>query len=146
MGAARAYAPYIVLPFAVAVGTVGYFIETRFRKNEKWAQEKPSTLEERTLRQIDALEDPTKVQSLKYKEGMPQTIFERNQGYKTGFTGRSMELGETSADSRSWQDRCSMSIFKLIHLEKCSSLNLKKKNYVSEVIDNNIGKKMFKPL
>lgn len=101
MGAARAYAPYIVLPFAVAVGTVGCFIETRFRKNEKWAQEKPSTLEERTLRQIDALEDPTKVQSLKYKEGMPQTIFERNQGYKTGFTGRSMELGETSADSRS---------------------------------------------
>ena len=101
MGAARAYAPYIVLPFAVAVGTVGYFIETRFRKNEKWAQEKPSTLEERTLRQIDTLEDPTKVQSLKYKEGMPQTIFERNQGYKTGFTGRSMELGDTTADSRS---------------------------------------------
>ena len=101
MGAARAYAPYIVLPFAAVVGTVGYFIENRFRKNEKWAQEKPSTLEERTLRQIDTLEDPTKVQSLKYREGMPQTIFERNQGYKTGFTGRSMELGDTSPDSRS---------------------------------------------
>ena len=100
-GAARAYAPYIVLPFAIAVGTVGYFVETRLRKNEKWARQKPSTLEERTLRQIDALEDPTKVESLKYKEGIPQTIFERNQGYKTGFTGRSIELGENSADSQS---------------------------------------------
>ena len=101
MGAARAYAPYIVLPFAVAVGTVGYFVETRIRNSDKWAKEKPSTLEERTLRQIDALEDATKVQSLKYKEGIPNTIFERNQGYKTGFTGRSLELGETAADSRS---------------------------------------------
>ena len=100
MGAVRAYAPYIVLPIAVAVGTVGYYAETRLRKNDKWAKQKPSTLEERTLRQIDALEDPTKVQSLKYKEGIPQTMFERNQGYKTGFTGRSIELGETaSADA-----------------------------------------------
>ena len=99
MGAARAYAPYIVLPFAVVVGSVGYFIETRVRKNDKWAKEKPSTLEERTLRQLDGLEDPTKVQSLKYKEGIPKTMFDRNQGYKTGFTGRSLELGETSADT-----------------------------------------------
>lgn len=98
MGAARAYAPYIVLPVAVIVGSVGYFIESRVRKNDKWNKEKPSTLQERTLRQLDALEDPTKVQSLKYKEGIPTTMFERNQGYKTGFTGRSLELGETSGE------------------------------------------------
>ena len=100
MGAARRYAPYIVLPVSVAVGSVGYFIETRVRKNDKWAKEKPSTLEERTLRQLDALEDPTKVQNLKYKEGIPTTMFDRNQGYKTGFTGRSLELGETSGDPK----------------------------------------------
>lgn len=98
MGAARAYAPYVVLPIAVVVGSIGYFIETRVRNNDKWAKEKPSTLEERTLRQLDAQDDPTNVQSLKYKEGIPGTIFDRNQGYKTGFTGRSIELGETSAD------------------------------------------------
>lgn len=99
VGITRQYAPYVVLPFAVAVGTIGYFVETRLRTNDKWAKEKPSTLEERTLRQIDSLDDPTKVQSLKYKEGMPQTIFDRNQGYKTGFTGRSLELGEKSAET-----------------------------------------------
>ena len=101
MGAARTYAPYVVLPIAVVVGSVGYFIETRVRNSEKWAKEKPSTLEERTLRQLDALEDPTDVQSLKYKEGIPRTMFDRNQGYKTGFTGRSLELGErsTAADT-----------------------------------------------
>ena len=97
VAAARTYAPYVVLPIAVVVGSVGYFIETRVRNSEKWAKEKPSTLEERTLRQLDTSEDPTNVQSLKYKEGIPGTIFERNQGYKTGFTGRSIELGETSA-------------------------------------------------
>jgi len=99
MAAARRYAPYVVFPVAVAVGSVGYLIETRVRNKEKWAKEKPSTLEERTLRQLDALEDPTRVQSLKYNEGIPTTVFDRNQGYKTGFTGRSLELGETSSDS-----------------------------------------------
>jgi len=98
MGAARVYAPYVVLPVAVVVGSIGYFIETRVRNKEKWAKEKPSTLEERTLRQLDALEDPTEVRSLKYREGIPTTMFDRNQGYKTGFTGRSLELGESSAD------------------------------------------------
>lgn len=97
MAAARTYAPYVVLPVAVVVGSVGYFIETQVRNSDKWAKEKPSTLEERTLRQLDSLEDPTNVQSLKYKEGIPGTIFDRNQGYRTGFTGRSFELGETSA-------------------------------------------------
>lgn len=99
LAAARTYAPYVVLPFAVVVGSVGYFVENRWRTNEKWSKEKPSTMEERTLRQIDSLDDPTKVQSLKYREGIPQTIFERNQGYKTGFTGRQIQLGEKSSET-----------------------------------------------
>lgn len=99
LAAARTYAPYVVLPVAVVVGSVGYYVENRVRTSEKWSKEKPSTMEERTLRQIDSLDDPTKVQSLKYREGIPQTIFERNQGYKTGFTGRRIELGEKSSES-----------------------------------------------
>lgn len=99
--AVRAYAPYVVLPAAVVVGTVGYFVETRFRKNSKWAQENPSTLEERSDRQLDVAEDPTKVASLEYRAGTPGTIFERNQGYRTGLTGRSLKLGETSESKSS---------------------------------------------
>ena len=94
--AARYYAPYAVLPFAIVVGSMGYFVETRLRNNEKWTKEKPSTMEERTFRQLDTQDDPTKVKSLSYGEGIPQTIFERNQGYKTGFTGRSLQLGGDS--------------------------------------------------
>ena len=94
--AIRSYAPYVVLPFAVAVGTVGYLIETNFRQNSKWSSGNPSTLDERSDRQLDVPEDPTQVADLDYKTAMPKTMFDKNQGKKVGFTGRSLQLGETT--------------------------------------------------
>lgn len=93
---ARAYAPYLVFPFALTVGAIGYIFESRFRNQEKWQNAPESTLEERSNRQLDKLLDVTEVGQLKYGEGIPKTMFDRNQGYKRGFTGRSIELDENT--------------------------------------------------
>lgn len=95
LAGARTYAPYIVFPFAVTVGAIGYVIETKLRNQEKWQEAPESTLEERSSRQLDKLLDSTEVEQLKYSQGLPKTMFDRNQGYKRGFTGRSMEQDGT---------------------------------------------------
>lgn len=95
MAGARTYAPYLVFPFALTVGAIGYVFETRFRNQEKWQQTRESTLEERSNRQLDNLLDKTDVDKLQYRQGVPKTIFDRNQGYKQGFTGRSMQVEDT---------------------------------------------------
>ncbi|EDO43124.1 predicted protein [Nematostella vectensis] len=99
LAGARAYAPYIVFPFAVTVGAVGYIFETRFRNAEKWQKTTESTLEQRSDRQLDKLLDATEVGKLQYRDVMPETMFDKNQGYKRGFTGRSIHAEETSKDS-----------------------------------------------
>lgn len=92
LAGARTYAPYLVFPFALTVGAIGYVFETRFRNQEKWQENRESTLEERSNRQLDKLLDVTEVEKLQYREGVPTTMFDRNQGYKRGFTGRSIQV------------------------------------------------------
>ena len=75
---ARAYAPYIVFPFAVVVGAVGYYVESKFSDRAKGKIQAPSTLESRGDRQLDALDDPTEVSSLKERKDVPRTVLDRN--------------------------------------------------------------------
>ena len=95
MAGARAYAPYVVLPFAVVVGTVGYFLETRFREKRKWQMDPPSTLEVRGERILHTSQDPTQVQSLEYRKSVPKTIFDKNVNKQDTFTGRRFEAQKT---------------------------------------------------
>jgi hypothetical protein len=77
----RAYAPYIVFPFAFVVGSIGYLFETRIRSSRS-LQQAESTLESRQDRQLDLVqEDPTEVHKLSRDE-LPGTIFERQEKAK----------------------------------------------------------------
>lgn len=96
LAGARVYAPYLVFPFALTVGAIGYVFETRFRNQDKWQKAPESTLEERSNRQLDKLLDSTEVEKLQYSQGIPKTMFDRDQGYKRGFTGRSIELDDAA--------------------------------------------------
>lgn len=79
MGAARAYAPYIVFPVAVAVGTVGYLIESRLADQERGKVQAPSTLDARGDRQLDTLvANPTEVNGLREKKDIPKSVLDRN--------------------------------------------------------------------
>ena len=79
MGAARAYAPYIVFPVAVAVGTVGYLIESRLADQERGKVQAPSTLDARGDRQLDTLvSNPTEVNGLREKKDIPKSVLDRN--------------------------------------------------------------------
>lgn len=80
LAGARTYAPYLVFPCAFVVGTVGYLFETRFRSSRS-LQQAESTLESRQDRQLDLIEDPTKVDKLS-REKLPQTIFETQEKAK----------------------------------------------------------------
>lgn len=73
----RTYAPYLVFPCAFVVGTVGYMFETRFRSSRS-LQQAESTLESRQDRQLELIEDPTRVDKLSRDE-LPPTIFERQE-------------------------------------------------------------------
>jgi len=76
----RTYAPYIVLPFAVVVGTVGYTVEHAIR-GDKQTPFRNSIIEERNERFLKEGQnhDPTEVDSLKKRTFVPKTIFERKQ-------------------------------------------------------------------
>ena len=95
MAGARAYAPYVVLPFAIVVGTVGYMFESRFREKRKWQMDPPSTLEIRGERILQTSQDPTKVESLEYGKSVPKTIFDKNATKQETFTGRRIEAQKT---------------------------------------------------
>lgn len=74
-GFARAYAPYLVWPFAAVVGVIGYNFERLL--DRQYAKADKSVLnqrEERRLAEI-ANNDLTKVQNLNYKT---ELIFDKN--------------------------------------------------------------------
>ena len=48
----RTYAPYIVFPAALAIGTVGYFLEYHLSDRHKGRIQAPSTLEQRNNRKL----------------------------------------------------------------------------------------------
>lgn len=79
LASARLYAPYIVFPAAVIVGTVGYLIEKNLTDKDKGKLQAPSTLEARGERQLDMLiKDPTEIRSLKERKDIPRSVLDRN--------------------------------------------------------------------
>lgn len=79
---ARTYAPIVMFPVAVVIGTIGYNIEWRLRdRNNPNGGQQPSveaTRDERLLRQLDEVSDVTNVESLKSKTFVAKSIFEKN--------------------------------------------------------------------
>ncbi|XP_054154973.1 small integral membrane protein 12-A-like [Oppia nitens] len=82
--AARAYTPYLVFPFAVVIGAVGYKLEWTFSDvRTQGSKQKDSIDKERSERQLrrlfdDPTADATEVESLKRQTFVPKNIFERN--------------------------------------------------------------------
>jgi len=76
----RVYSPYIVFPFAVIIGAVGYNIEALITDRQKPIANKSSIEEERDERHLKQLEtnDATQVESLKKKSFIAKSIFEAN--------------------------------------------------------------------
>ncbi|CAG2101922.1 unnamed protein product [Medioppia subpectinata] len=78
----RVYSPYIVFPFAVIVGTVGYNLESILGDRQIGAKTIGKSIDkersERLLKRLDDTTDATQVESLKKKSFVPKTIFERN--------------------------------------------------------------------
>ena len=74
MAAARAYAPYIVLPFAALVGAIGYTIESTVSdKYTPWSGSVMERREERMLREAAENLD-TKGE----EHFVPKNIFQKN--------------------------------------------------------------------
>lgn len=78
----RLYAPYLMFPVALVVGTIGYNIEwsIRDRNNPKGGHRQSVERErdERLLQQIEASDDLTNVGSLKEKAFISRTMFDKN--------------------------------------------------------------------
>lgn len=76
MAYARAYAPYITLPVAMAIGTVGYYLEAAIRgENINTPTKKESIADARENRQLRENDDLTKIDSLKDKTFVPNNVF-----------------------------------------------------------------------
>lgn len=71
----RQYAPYLVLPIAGVVGTIGYFIEYHLGDRERGRQQDQSTLEKRSQRH---LEENVSTDVNELKASIPVSILNRN--------------------------------------------------------------------
>ena len=87
MAATRAYAPYIVLPFAALVGAIGYTIESAVSdKYTPWSGSIEERRRERLLREqvaegtADEDQKPKELQtsSLTNPDFVPKNIFQKN--------------------------------------------------------------------
>ena len=82
MAATRAYAPYIVLPFAALVGAIGYTIESAVSdKYTPWSGSVVERREERMLREQVAEGGSSADQtssSLQNPDFVPKNIFQKN--------------------------------------------------------------------
>ena len=74
---ARTNAPWIVFPFALTIGAIGYTIESKFSdKQTPWRESTISRREQRILQEIE--DGSTSAADLKHPDFVPKTIFERN--------------------------------------------------------------------
>lgn len=71
----RSYAPYLVFPIAVGVGTLGYLLESQFTDKKRGRIQDPSALEQRTQRKLTENE-PTDLES--FKASIPKSMLDRN--------------------------------------------------------------------
>lgn len=73
--ASRTYAPYIVFPVAVVVGTVGYFLESKLSDRNRGKIQDPSTLEKRRER---LLNEEVNLNVTDLTGQIPKSILSRN--------------------------------------------------------------------
>ena len=73
--ASRTYAPYIVFPVAVVVGTVGYFLESKLSDRNRGKIQDPSTLEKRRER---LLNEEVKLDAADMSGQIPKSMLSRN--------------------------------------------------------------------
>ena len=79
MAAARAYAPYIVLPFAALVGAIGYTIESTVSdKYTPWSGSVSERREERMLREAAEREASSLAKEVGKEDFVPKNIFQKN--------------------------------------------------------------------
>ncbi len=78
LAGARAYAPYLVFPAAVVVGTIGYFIESHISDQDKGKIQAPSTLDARGDRLLENVGNPAEMTSIKEKKDIPRSVLDRN--------------------------------------------------------------------
>lgn len=77
----RVYSPYIVFPFAVLIGTIGYNLESVFSDRQIGGKQTKQSIDkersERLLKQMEST-DATDVESLKKNTFVPKSIFDSN--------------------------------------------------------------------
>ena len=76
VGAARAYAPYVVFPIACVIGVVGYTIEGAI--SDRYTPWQGSVVERREQRKLKEAQDTIEESSLKNPEFVPKNIFQKN--------------------------------------------------------------------
>ena len=74
MAGARAYAPYIVFPAALVIGSIGYVLESRLSDRNRGKIQAPSTLEARGDRLLENLEVSHEI----ITRGIPKSVLDRN--------------------------------------------------------------------
>jgi len=76
LAGARTYAPYLVFPVALCVGTVGYMLEGQFSDRTRGRIQEPSALELRTQRKLAESEANNDLES--FKATLPKSVLDRN--------------------------------------------------------------------
>jgi len=72
----RAYAPYIVFPAALCIGTIGYLIEGQLADKKRGRIQDPSTLEQRNQRKLNEAANDSNLES--FKATLPKSVLDRN--------------------------------------------------------------------
>lgn len=74
----RRYVPFVMLPVAVVIGTIGYNIETLI--SDRYTPSKKSVLQDRDERLLQELNtsDPLNVESVKELKMQPASVLNRN--------------------------------------------------------------------
>jgi len=76
MAAMRTYAPYVVFPFAAAIGFIGYNIEGTI--SDRYTPWRGSVIERREQRLLEEEKEANASGGLKNPDFVPKSIFEKN--------------------------------------------------------------------
>lgn len=75
----RTYAPYLVFPAALTIGTIGYFFEYHLSDRKRGRIQAPSTLEQRSERKLTEKGTNDTTNDLDtFKASLPKSILDRN--------------------------------------------------------------------
>lgn len=79
MAGLRTYAPYLVFPAAVTIGTVGYIFEYHLSDRKRGRIQAPSTLDQRSERKLNEEVTNNTTSNLdSFKASLPKSVLDRN--------------------------------------------------------------------